>query len=201
MPRRDGTKKLCAFAQASKHFVLATWWPHKRNLTESAAPGYATIDSPNMLRVIAMAESAEKKRFLRNMPPKVKFARGRDYRIPAEVLQRIDRFHIKEKSTNCCKDRRDFLSMLALEGLNHVLNGNGNIMEIANSYGERCNKPVTIDYAVLNYDKLSIFSQLVNNSHVKCVQDAVSYCIILGYRDRLAKVVCEEPRVSPPIYS
>jgi hypothetical protein len=148
-----------------------------------------------------MSASAAKKNFLRNLPAEVRYRSLWGYRIPSELNARIFRFYKRETFTNRCKDYRDFLSKLALQGLEEATNGGGNIMQIASDYGGQCRSPVYIDYAVIDSDRLLQFSRYVDNNYVKCVQDAVSYSIILGYATRIAQVECDEPRGSRPIYS
>jgi hypothetical protein len=150
-----------------------------------------------------MVASSSKRDFLKNLPPKIKskYKSRSGYRIPTEPNFIINGVYRREKLTNGCADYRDFLSKLALEGLDEAINRGGNIMQVAYDYEGSCDSPIYIDYAVLDYEKLELFCNFVDNGYIRCLQESVSYCIILGYTSRLTKVVCEKQRRSKPIYS
>ena len=147
-----------------------------------------------------MASSREKKRFLKSMPTDITYRWGGGYCIPPEYFLRINRLHLKNRNAHSCKDIRDFLTRLALEGLAEA-NSGGDIMQISTEYALRCKKEIFIDYSVIDHAKLMEFNGYVNGHYVRSVQDAVSYCIILGYMNRIGRVTCVKDRVATPIYS
>lgn len=148
-----------------------------------------------------MVASFAKKHFLKNMPSEIRYVPRRAYRIPSEINRLMERWYLRVKETNNCRDYRDFVSKVALEGLYDTFYGRANIMEIAVRYGTICDAPIYIDYSVIDYSELLRFNDLVNSKYIRSVQDAVSYCVVAGFLHRVTLAKCLPTRSATPIFS
>jgi hypothetical protein len=147
-----------------------------------------------------MAYSSEKRRFLKNLPSEISYNERQPYRLPFFVFNRIDARFRNRKSLHLCNDKRDYVTRLALLGLDEVNERRSSIMRYAEDFKHQCTHKVYIDYRVINYEKLRRFNSYVNGIVIKSVQEAICYFIICGYSVNPEGAKCIA-MTEPPIYS
>ena len=149
-----------------------------------------------------MSASYEKKKLLESVTRHLRWdARGsRSFAIPARIKHRIERSYSRDTAIHSCQDIRDYMTQMAMQGLEEAVYG-GDINSVAVKFGWAAFSNISIDYSVIDRDALRKFDAFAGTKYIRTVQNAVNFCVVLGYMNRFDRVTCPRPKEKPSIYS